>query len=62
MLIGGRLVGGADTIDVINPATGRILTTAPRADRDQLELAVAAAKAAFPSWAATPLRKRGGLL
>jgi acyl-CoA reductase-like NAD-dependent aldehyde dehydrogenase len=62
LLIGGKLVEGAGTLDVINPATGRILTTAPRADRGQLEQAVAAAKAAFPSWAATPLRVRGGLL
>ena len=62
LLIGGRLVEGAGTLDVINPATGRVLTTAPRADRGQLEQAVAAAKAAFPSWAATPLRVRGGLL
>src|SRR5262245_5010218 len=62
LLIGGKLVEGAGTLDVINPATGRILTTAPRADRGQLEQAVAAAKAAFPSWAATPLRMRGGLL
>src|SRR5262245_12658772 len=62
LLIGGKLVEGAGTLDVINPATGRILTTAPRADRGQLEQAVAAAKAAFPAWAATPLRVRGGLL
>src|SRR5262249_38673651 len=62
LLIGGKLVAGASTLDVINPATGRVLTTAPRADRGQLEQAVAAAKAAFPSWAATPLRVRGGLL
>ena len=62
LLIGGKLVKGAGTLDVINPATGRLLTTAPRADRGQLEQAVAAAKAAFPSWAATPLRVRGGLL
>jgi acyl-CoA reductase-like NAD-dependent aldehyde dehydrogenase len=62
LLINGRLVEGAGTLDVINPATGRILTTAPRADRTQLEQAVAAAKAAFPSWSATPLRVRGGLL
>src|SRR5262245_2549615 len=62
LLIGGKLVEGAGTLDVINPATGRVLTTAPRADRGQLEQAVAAAKAAFPSWAATPLRVRGGLL
>src|SRR5215470_14743041 len=62
LLIGGKLVEGAGTLDVINPATGRVLTTAPRADRGQLEKAVAAAKAAFPAWAATPLRVRGGLL
>src|SRR5262245_1485450 len=55
LLIGGKLVEGAGILDVINPATGRILATAPRADRGQLEQGVAAAKAAFPSWAATPL-------
>src|SRR5262249_57243075 len=56
LLIGGNLVEGAGTLDVINPANGRVLTTAPRADRGQLEQAVAAAKAALPSWAAPPLR------
>jgi acyl-CoA reductase-like NAD-dependent aldehyde dehydrogenase len=62
LLIDGRLVEGAGTLDVINPATGRVLTTAPRADRAQLGQAVAGAKGAFPSWAATALRVRGGLL
>ena len=62
LLINGRLVTGANTLDVINPATGRVLTVAPRADRAQLDQAVAAAKAAFPIWSATPLRQRGALL
>src|SRR5262245_43594334 len=62
LLIDGRLVEGAGTLDVINPATRRVLTTAPRADQAQLEQAVAAAKAAFPSWSETPLRVRAGLL
>ena len=62
LLINGRLVEGTGTLVVINPATGRILTTAPRADRAQLDEAVAAAKAAFPTWSATPLRRRGALL
>src|SRR5262245_13370464 len=62
LLINGRLVDGAGALDVINPATGRVLTTAPRADRAQLEEAVAAAKAACPAWAATPLRQRATLL
>jgi acyl-CoA reductase-like NAD-dependent aldehyde dehydrogenase len=62
LLIGGRLVEGAGTLDVINPATGRVLAVAPRGDRAALEQAVAAAKAAFPPWSATPLRLRGALL
>jgi acyl-CoA reductase-like NAD-dependent aldehyde dehydrogenase len=62
LLIDGQLVHGAGTLDVINPATGRTLTFAPRADRAQLEQAVAAAKSAFPAWSAQPLRERGALL
>src|SRR6266849_3090604 len=56
------LVEGAGTIDVINPATGRILTAVARADRAQLEKAVAAANTAFPGWSAKPLKARGSLL
>jgi|SRR5215831_13146264 len=56
------LVEGASTLDVINPATGRTLIAAPRADRAQIDQAVAAAKTAFPIWSATPLRQRGALL
>src|SRR4051794_24361925 len=62
LLIDGRLVEGAGTLDVINPATGGILTAAPRADRAQLDQAVAAAKAVFPVWSARPLRQRSALL
>jgi acyl-CoA reductase-like NAD-dependent aldehyde dehydrogenase len=62
LLIHGKLVEGAGTLDVINPATGRILTAAPRADQAQLDQAVAAAKTAFPAWSATPLRQRAALL
>jgi acyl-CoA reductase-like NAD-dependent aldehyde dehydrogenase len=62
LLIDGRLVKGAGTLDVINPATRRRFMAAPRADRAQLDQAVAAAKTAFPAWSATPLRQRGALL
>lgn len=62
LLIGGKLMRGAATLEVINPATEEILATAPRADHVQLDQAVAAAKAAFPAWAATPLRERAALL
>ena len=58
LLIDAKLVEGASSLEVINPATGRTLTAAPRADRAQLDQAVAAAKTAFPIWSATPLRQR----
>lgn len=62
LLLNGKLVKGASTLDVINPATGLTLTAAPRADRAQLDQAVAAANTAFPSWSAKPLRQRAALL
>jgi acyl-CoA reductase-like NAD-dependent aldehyde dehydrogenase len=62
LLIGGKLVAGAGSFDVINPATEQVLASCPRADLAQLNQAVAAAKAAFPAWAATPLAERAKLL
>ena len=58
LLIGGNLVDGDSTMDVINPATEAVFTQAPRASEAQLNDAVAAAKAAFPAWAATPIDER----
>jgi acyl-CoA reductase-like NAD-dependent aldehyde dehydrogenase len=43
---------------VINPATEEAFADCPRASVDQLNQAVAAAKAAFPAWAATPIGER----
>ncbi len=48
LLINGKFVSGAAKLDVINPATEEVLAEAPRADRAQLNEAIAAAKAAFP--------------
>jgi acyl-CoA reductase-like NAD-dependent aldehyde dehydrogenase len=58
LLIDGTLVEGASTLDVINPATGRLLSTAPRADADQAERAIAAAKRAFPAWSKLAFAER----
>jgi acyl-CoA reductase-like NAD-dependent aldehyde dehydrogenase len=58
MLINGKLVDGAMTMDVVNPATGGVLATCPRADEAQLDEAVAAAKAAFPAWSALSFGER----
>jgi acyl-CoA reductase-like NAD-dependent aldehyde dehydrogenase len=62
LLIDGRLTTGAATLEVINPATGKLLTTCARADKAQLDAAVAAAKRAFPAWSATPIEKRRAAL
>jgi acyl-CoA reductase-like NAD-dependent aldehyde dehydrogenase len=58
MLIGGLLVEGDHTLDVINPATGSSFATVARASAAQADQAIAAAKAAGPAWAATPLDDR----
>jgi acyl-CoA reductase-like NAD-dependent aldehyde dehydrogenase len=58
MLIGGKLVDGAKTQDVFNPATGAVLETCPRAYEAQLNEAVAAAKAAFSAWSALSFAER----
>ena len=58
LLIDGRVVPGALTMPVINPATEEVLAECPRASKQQLDEAVAAAKAAFPSWAAMPIEER----
>jgi acyl-CoA reductase-like NAD-dependent aldehyde dehydrogenase len=62
LLIGGKLVAGASSFDVLNPATEQVVAACPRADLTQLNHAVAAAKSAFPAWAATPLAERARLL
>ena len=63
LLIGGKLVpGAAGTVDVINPATEQVVAACPRADVAQANQAVAAAKAAFPAWAAKPIAERRALL
>ncbi|MGJ4920258.1 aldehyde dehydrogenase family protein [Bradyrhizobium sp. HKCCYLRH2060] len=62
LLIGGTLVPGAATMPVINPATEEVLAQCPRASETQLDQAVAAAKAAFPAWAATAMEERRRLI
>lgn len=62
LLIGGKLVDGDQTMDVINPATEEVITKCPRASEKQLNEAVAAAKAAFPKWSQTSIEERKKLL
>ena len=57
--IKGQFTDGAkDYLDVVSPLSGRLLSTVPLSDKNALDQAVAAAKAAFPAWSALTLKER----
>jgi acyl-CoA reductase-like NAD-dependent aldehyde dehydrogenase len=62
LVIDGRHMAGASTLDVINPATGEVFAQCARAGAEQMELAIEAAYKAFPSWSGTPQAERRALL
>lgn len=41
-----------------NPSTGEVIALAPQCTADEVESAIAAAKAAYPAWSETPVSKR----
>ncbi len=45
-------------MDCFNPSTGEIIAQAPCCTQEEVESAIASAKAAFPAWADTPAVKR----
>jgi aldehyde dehydrogenase (NAD+) len=58
-LIGGEYVGGgAGRIEVVNPATERVIAAVPAGSPDEVDAAVVAARAAFASWSTTPVDER----
>ena len=61
-LIGGRKVDSAETFETVNPATGEVLATVAAGGQAEVDAAVAAARAAFPGWSATPAKERARLL
>src|SRR6184192_1671176 len=62
--INGQRVSGSSGRfgDVFNPATGKVQAKVPLANGAELEKAVAAAKAAFPAWAAQPPLRRARVM
>jgi len=62
--IGGQMVSGTNgrSQDVYNPATGDVTGQVALASGDDVNAAVAAAKAAFPAWADTPPIRRARLM
>ena len=53
---------GTDTLTVVNPTTEKPLADVPAGTPADVDAAVAAARAAFPAWAATPVAERAALL
>ena len=58
LLIDGALVEGDATLDIVDPSTAAPFVTVGRASEAQAEQAIAAARAAFPGWAARPHAER----
>lgn len=53
-----RKSSSARTMDCFDPSTGRIVARAPQCTAAEVEEAIAAAKAAYPAWSATPAPNR----
>ena len=57
--IGGTFVeGSGDHLDVTNPTDGSVLSRVPLSGAADVDRAVQAARAAFPSWSAMPIKER----
>ena len=64
LYLGGAWVApaSAETIAVENPATEEVLGHVPAGTAEDVDRAVAAARAAFDGWAGTPMAERGAVL
>jgi 1-pyrroline dehydrogenase len=64
VLIGGEFVESAtgETMDVIAPATGEVIASVPSCSAEDVDRAVAVAKAAWPEWSERTPRARSELL
>ncbi len=47
-----------ESIDVMNPSDGSVISRVPLSTHDDLNIAVQSARRAFPAWAATPIKER----
>ncbi|WP_240704876.1 aldehyde dehydrogenase family protein [Croceicoccus sediminis] len=62
MTIGGKSVDAESHFEAVNPATEQVIAQVPDASHEQLETAVAAAKAAFGPWSARPVDERQAMI
>jgi acyl-CoA reductase-like NAD-dependent aldehyde dehydrogenase len=61
LVIDGRVVTTAERLDVLNPATGALVGTAPSCTREQLDLAFAAAEWAAAGWRSSDRARRDAI-
>ncbi|KAF8749787.1 aldehyde dehydrogenase family [Rhizoctonia solani] len=61
-IINGKPASSSSTLDVQNPATQKKIAEVPVATKDQLDEAVAAARAALPAWSAKSQDERAQVL
>jgi len=61
-LINGKAVPSRSYFETVNPATQDVLATVAAGGETEVHAAVAAAKAAFPTWAGKPATERARLL
>ena len=60
--IGGVRITSTETFETVSPIDGALLAHVSRGGRTEADAAVAAAKAAFPAWAALSPAERGAIL
>lgn len=53
---------GGEWLDNIDPSTGRVYGRIPKSDKQDVDAAVKAAKAAFPIWSAMSIQERSAIL
>lgn len=61
-LINGELVTTASSLDVVNPANEQVIGQVPACGAEELDRAVAAARAAFKTWSRTPVDDRRAVI
>jgi len=61
-LIDGKAVEGRNYFETVSPATQEVLAEVAAGTAAEVDAAVAAAKAAFPAWAARPATERAALM
>ena len=64
MLIGGKFVDSSDgaKIDIVNPATGKVVDTVPAGTLEDLDKAISLAVEGQKEWNAVPLHEKMRIL